>query len=207
MEFNLKLEDIRYVNIKYRNSEGLASAVKAGVKKIGTREILAAGKFEEDIFIKYPQEVVVDFICFDGLHQGVTNLVSVAKEEPYVFFIFYKPEEMEHQQNREYFRVLASFECIYKMDNTEFKTKTFDISAGGVSIVLEGDNNFESISEITLAINNKVLVIPVRYVRSTKAEEEHIGSFQFTNITSMNRDFIAQVCLQIQLEERRKLIK
>ena len=89
----------------------------------------------------------------------------------------------------------------------EFNTKTVDISANGICINLPQHIISETHSEISVNINGHVINTKIKYVRSQKTADGYKISFSYTNIKDADRDFISQICLQKQLEERRKNLK
>lgn len=211
MMFNFNLEEIKYIKITYKNNESTFCTTKAGVKKLDKKEILACGKFENGLDILTPQEVTLSIICNDGLYKTNAQLKSVENDEPYVFFTLETPNGAEYEQNREYFRVNANFECIYKFyDNgnlKEYKAITADISANGVSIILINPITTGINPELSININNRYVQTPVRYIRSEKFDKGYKLSFAFTNLSEADRDYISQACIQKQIEQRRKLLR
>ena len=211
MKFNFKLEEIKYAKVSYRDKNNEPVTKKIAVKTLTEREILACTRFESGLDINTPQEVVLSFVCNDGIYKTKTILKAVDNDEPYIFFIFQTPEGIEYEQNREYFRVLASFNCIYKIKENdeirEFETNTVDISASGVSIVLPFSTITEDFSDIVMAINGKLVRARIHFIRSEKFADGYRHSFAYTKISEEDRDYISQVCLQKQLEERRNSIR
>lgn len=207
MHFNFNLEDIKYLKILYRNNEGNPSTIKAAVKRINEREIISCIKYDEDIPAKAPQEVTLSIICSDGLYRTKTKLKSIDYDDPYVFFILETPQGMEYQQNREYFRISGSFDCVYYVtDNNNTKcytTKTVDISANGVSIMIPELVFSEAGSDIEIMLNERIIQAKVQYVRSEKLDEGYKVSFTYSNISDSDRDFISKVCIKKQLEQKR----
>lgn len=208
MRFNLKLEDIKYIKILYIDSQNQSNLTKAALKKIDEREILACAKFENGIDIETPQEVVLSLICNDGLYRTKTKLKSVEEDDPYVFLFLETPLGIEYQQNREYFRVKANYECVYKVNDeaSPIKAKAFDISANGVSILLQNHVINDDLSKLIIKINGRDIETMVRYVRSEKIETDYRVSFAFAKISEQDRDFISQVCIQNQLVQRRNTL-
>ena len=82
-----------------------------------------------------------------------------------------------------------------------------DISANGVSIELPTHSISEGASEIEIGVKSKIILAKIRYVRSEKTNDGYRISFAYTKISEQDRDFISQVCLQKQLEQRRNSIK
>ena len=211
MKFSFKLEEIKYVKLGYKDSEGYIENSKAAIKEINEKQILACARFNDGIELDLPQEIDFSVICNDGIYKTKTILKSVEKDEPYVFFILETPVGIEYQQNREYFRVPVKYDCIYKIREDgsikEFSAQTADISANGVSIILPTHTISEEISELVININDIKIVTKVHYVRSEKVDNGHRLSFSFASISELDRDFISQVCIKKQLEQRRNSIK
>ena len=209
MNFNFKLEDIRYVKILYKNADEQACVTKATIKRVSEREILACVKYDDGLLVLTPQEVVLSIVCNDGLYRTKTVLKSVENDEPYVFFILEPPVGIEYQQNREYFRVSVKYNCIFKFEENgeikEISAQTYDISANGVSIILSENLVTEALADIEIGINNQIVTAKVRYIRSEKFESGYKISLMFAKISEFDRDYISQTCLHKQLREQRML--
>lgn len=207
MKFNLNLEDIKYVKIVYRNSEDHPCTTKAALKRANEHEFLACAKFEEGLDIETPQEITLSIICNDGLYRTRTILKSIENEEPYTFFVLNPPNGIEYQQNREYFRIPASFVCRFsawtKDGEVDVETKTCDISANGVSVEMKENILPVGDSDLSIEINGITIKTRVRYVRTEVISDGYRHSFFFTNISNTDRDYISQVCIKKQLEQKR----
>ncbi len=211
MKFSFKLEEIKYIKISYKDSEGFVDSFKGAIKEINEKEILACGKFKNSPDLDIPQEIDFSVICNDGIYKTKTILKSFENEEPYTFFTLQTPTGIEYQQNREYFRVPAKYNCIYKIkenyEEKEFSATTADISANGISINLPNHIISENISELMIDIDGVKIVTNVQYIRSEKTDKGYRISFMFSKISNLDRDFISQVCIKKQLEEKRKSFK
>lgn len=207
MKFSFKLEEIKYVKIGYKDSEGFFDSFKAAIREINEKEILACTKFDNNLDISIPQDVDFSVICSDGIYKTKTQLKSIENEEPYIFFVLQTPVGIEYQQNREYFRVPVKYDCIYKVQEKEYLATTADISANGVSIVLPEHIVTEDSSDLIIDIDGVKIFTQVHYVRSEKIDEGYQISFMFSKISDLDRDFISQVCIKKQLEEKRKSLK
>lgn len=208
MHFNFNLEDIKYIKILYRNNEGNPSTVKAAIKTMNDREIVSCIKYEEGVKVATPQDITLSVVCGDGLYRTRTKLKSVDEDDPYIFFILETPQGMEYQQNREYFRITGSYDCMYYVTNDEetkcYTTKTVDISANGISIVIPELIFSEEGSEIEIMLNERIIQAKIQYIRSEKLDEGYKISFTYANISNTDRDFISKVCIKKQLEQKRK---
>jgi len=207
MRFNIDLEDIRYIKILYKDTDGHPCTVKAAIKKFDDKEILACSRVEDKISIKTPQDVTLSIICPDGLYRTKTRLKSIITEDLYIFYVLEPPMGLEYQQNREYFRVQVEYDCVYslKIDGKieHYKAKTYDISANGVSIVLP--EHLISVEDCYLEILVEGIEIrtKIRYIRSEKTDDGYKLSYTFTQLTNEDRDLISRVCIQKQLEQKR----
>lgn len=210
MRFNLSIDDIKYVKILYANQDGSPVLLRAAIKKINEREICACAKLDDNTEIPSTQTVTLSIVCSEGLYRTKTKLKSCSAEEPYLFFYLETPEALEYQQNREYFRILAQYECIYYVKNgdteSSYKTTTVDLSANGVSILLSEHVFSEEDCEIDIMINEKLVHAKIKYVRSEKTDNGYRLSFTFSEISDKNRDYISGICIKKQLEQRRNNI-
>lgn len=207
MKFNFEIEDVQYVKLLYRNSDGSPNTIKAAIKKLDEEELIVCINFDKDFIIDTPQIVTLSIICNDGLYRTKTTLKTVEKDIPYHLLILDAPSGMEYQQNREYFRVRTEYNCAYyvKIDGEikNFTTKTYDISANGVSIILPIHAFSEESSEIDIMVDERMVHAKLQYIRSEKLDEGYKLSFAYTDISNMDRDCISQACIRKQLEEKR----
>lgn len=207
MKFNLSIENIKYVKILYANATGNPVSVKAAIKKIDEREITTCLKFEEDFDIKTPQQVTLSIVCSEGLYRTQIKLKSVSVQAPYIYMYLETPESLEYQQNREYFRIPVSYNCVYYVQNNNqpaaFQAQTTDISANGVSIILPVHVFSEDDADIEIMVEERLISAKIRYIRSEKIDDGYKLSFKFIDISIRDRDYISQICIQKQLEDKR----
>ena len=207
MRFNLNLDDIKYVKILYKNNNGHACPTKAALKRANDHEFLACAKFENGLDIETPQDITLSIICNDGLYRTKTQLRKIENEEPYSFFVLAPPNGIEYQQNREYFRILAKYDCKFsawtKDGEIDISAKTCDISANGVSVDMVDNILPVGDSDLSIEINGITIKTRVRYVRTESTNTGYRHSFFFTNISNTDRDYISQVCIKKQLEQKR----
>ena len=208
MKFNLNTENINYVKINYKDRNDFAHCIKAAVRFINEIELLVCAKVEEDLNISTPQEVSLGIACENGLYKAKTTLKRIEKEPPYLLFSMQKPEDMEYQQKREYFRVKVQENANIIYDENAQKIKisalTYDISANGVRIELEKDVSFPEQVRLILSLPQKTIDVKALYIRSDKEDQIIKASFQFLDISQTDLDYISQMCLRKQLEDRRK---
>ena len=210
MKFNLDLNSVKYIKINYKDVNGNICSTKAALKRIDDREILACRKFEDGIKVETPQNITLCVVCNDGLYQTKTVLKSVENDEPYTFFILETPAAIDYQQNREYFRVAVNYDCIFTTssyyETRQLKAQTFDISANGISLIFPIHEISMEKAKLYITINNRDIEANLKFVRSEKVEKGYKFSFMFSKISTADQDFIAQTCIQKQLEQRRRSI-
>jgi c-di-GMP-binding flagellar brake protein YcgR len=210
MKFDLKDEDIKYIKISYKDIEERGLNTRAVIKKMNNREIIACAKFQEDCHITTPQKISLSFVYSDGIYKSKSTLKTVENEEPYMFFILETPQELNYEQNREYFRINIAYNCTCTIkkdgDYTEFNTKTIDLSANGVSILLNKDLTIIP-EEIVIFINNTPIQTKIKHIRTEAYNNSYKASFAFTNISEKNQNLISQTCIQKQLEQKRNTLR
>ena len=211
MKFNIELEDVKYIKLLCSDSNGDAVVLKAALKSINNREFVSCVKYEDDFSVPANQEIIMSIVCNDGLYRTKTRLKSVYIEEPYIIIVLEAPQGLEYQQNREYFRVSGQYNCAYYVYEGEkvmsFTGQTFDISANGVSIILPVHAFSEEDAEIDIMIDGRTVHSKIKYVRSEKLEDGYKLSFSYSQIKPADRDYISQICIKKQLEQRRNSIK
>ena len=209
MHFNFRLEEIKYVKITYKDINNRSFTHRAALKRIDEKEIILCTKYEDSIKISTPQTITLSIVCEEGLYKTKTQLLSYENTEPYFFFVLQRPENLEYQQNREYFRVPAKYSCRYSINGrgefVSYNATTYDISANGVCINLPNLHISENEdAKLSLFIDGREVSTKVKYVRSEKVNEGYKMSFYFSKIAEQDRDFISQACIKKQLEEKRK---
>jgi c-di-GMP-binding flagellar brake protein YcgR len=211
MEFNFEPIDINYIKISYIDTDGNFCSINTSAKKITENYLYVSVKLNGNLKIDIPQDVKINLICNDGLYQGDSTILSIENDLPYVLIKLEKPEEIVYYQNREYFRVKAKYPCLFRVKqeniNKDFETETIDISANGVSILMPIFVKSEPSSNIELNIENRNIKIKAKYVRIEKCNDAYKISFSFINISNSDRDYISQICIKKQLEEKRKHFK
>ena len=87
MQFNLKLEDIKYLKLTYKDNEEKIYTTRAAIKQIDTRELLICIKFQDNLKIPTGQNVNLSIICNNGLYKTNTILKYLYNEIPYIFLV------------------------------------------------------------------------------------------------------------------------
>ena len=210
MKFNLKVENINYIKISCKDKNEKPWVIKAAIKRLDTREIYACVKFEDSIHLKTPQDVNISLACNDGLYMSKTILKYVQIENPYVYLALTIPENIEYRQMREYFRVKLNKKTQISFNkNGQIQQQfceIYDISANGISLISNSD--LSNVGNITINLNSaqKSINVKAKYKRFDTEDELLKTSFQFVDISESDRDFISQICIKQQLENKRNSI-
>ncbi len=206
MKFNLNLDNINYIKIVYKDRQDATCCTKAAIKHMGEREIFACAKFEDGLNIQTPQDVLLSFVCDNGLYRTTTTLKYIENDEPYTFFTLKTPEGLEYQQNREYFRVKLDEDAILSFNNSIIACKVHDISANGIRLILpEKIDNLNEVS-INILFKPRDVKTKAQFVRFDDEDGILKASFKFVDISENDVDIISQKCIQKQLEYKRNSI-
>lgn len=203
MKFNLNLNNINYIKIVYKDNSDKTCCTKAAIKRIGERDIFACAKFEDGLYIKTPQEVLLSFICDNGLYRTTTTLKFLESEPPYIFFTMKTPDGLEYQQNREYFRVRMEEDVILGFEGKVIPAKVYDISANGVSLILPEKMEIPDEVYLDLLFKPKNIKTRAKFIRFDNENDKYKASFKFIDIKNADIDLISQKCIQKQLEYKR----
>lgn len=210
MRFDLKPKNINYIKIIYKDSNSFLHMTKAAVKRIDSKEIFASARFEENWFIKTPQDIEVSFICENGLYKARTELKYTDKDDEFIYFALKIPEEVEYRQSREYFRVRLQEKVFisYTKDNQEhcIECLTHDISANGLCVILPQITDFPEEVNIILKLREKDILTKAKFIRTDNEDDILKASFNFENLKERDMDYISQICIQKQIENRKSVL-
>lgn len=210
MKFNLNLDSINYIKIIYKDSNNKLCITKAAIRFLGEREIISCAKFENGFRVETPQDIILSFVCDNGLYRTTTILKYFEYRDPYVYFTLKTPQGLEYQQNREYFRVKMHEDAILSFkDGNKIKRllcKTHDISANGVRLEIpENINNIDEVG-ISILFDSREVKAKAKFIRLDNEDDILKASFTFTYLKENDMDFISRCCIQKQLEYKRSIL-
>lgn len=207
MHFNLAIENINYVKINCKDNSDNPWVIKAAIKRINEREIFACAKFENILKLSTPQAIELSFVCVDGLYFCKTNLKSVQFDAPYLFFAIEPPEDIEHRQQREFFRVKmnskATISYLSSGKLIHSACQVYDISANGIRVITNSIPTDINEVKINIAIEDRNISAKAKYTRFDNEDDILKMAFQFIKIQQNDKDFISQQCLKQQLKNKR----
>lgn len=211
MNFDLKPETINYIKILYKDGNDFMHCVKASIKTINEHIIYACLKKEEWEKIPAPQDVVLNFICDNGLYKSKSVLKYTKYEEPYLYVCVKTPDETEFQQNREYFRVRLDKDVVISFTAQEevirVASKIYDISANGLRVRLDSRTAFPEEVFIDIYFDNREIRTKAEFIRTDEEDDILKASFRFLNLAENDMDYISQVCIRKQIEDKRSSLE
>ena len=210
MKLDIDVEKVNYIKILYKDKDNFTHCIKAALKSLNEREIIASAKFEEGFLIDVPQDVAISIACDNGLFKATTQLKFVTKEEPYLIFNIVTPQEIDYQQKREFFRVKINENALIKYvsdgEIVNIACETFDLSGNGVRLVIDKNYSLPEKVQLVLYLPRKTIETDAKYIRTDEEDKILKASFSFENLKDVDLDCITQICFQKQLELRRKTL-
>ena len=208
MKFGDNLEDIKYIKIEYLDNNETSKTIKAFVKNINEQNIYAKLKIDDEkLQIKIPQDIILNIVAIDGLYTAPSKLKFIEYKEDFAYLTIESPENLEYHQKREYFRIGIEYDCIYIVNKMQIPSKTFDISANGVSIIVPNHVISDENAKLIININDHQIQTEIKYIRSEKIQSGYKLSFMYTKISENDRDKISQACIKYQLEMKKRSIQ
>ena len=210
MKFNIDTENITYVKMFYKDENANSNFLKVLIKKITKDEIHSLVKLKKDIIINTPQDVELGIATENGIYKAVTVLKQTEYEYPFLYLVLKTPENMQYYQNREYFRVKlkenATISFQTENDIKNVACETVDISANGVKCIIEKSIEFPEYVQMTLYFQNKNIKTNAKFIRIDEDGDFYEVSFSFIDLKETDLDFISQICIKKQIQEKRKML-
>ena len=205
MKLNFNIDDIKYLRLEYNQNEKNIS-VKLALKEKRENDFVAVLPNDTEFTPHTPQKMALTFVCDDGLYKTFATVKEIFKDETYYNVIIDNPKTLDYQQNREYYRILAEYDCIYTVETADgiesFNAVTYDISAGGVSIITT--ENIVPTRETSLVIfmPDRDLKTHLQFVRCEALENnEYKLSFVFTDLNERDFQMLSELCVKKQLSQ------
>lgn len=202
MKLSFSLDAIKYLKIYLGENDENEPLKLALVEKQET-EFVAMMRATEYKDVEFPQKVSLSVVCHDGLYKTSTVLKNIEKKGDSVYFYLQNPETLDYLQNRQYFRILEEFDCVYSVETDEgqesYNATTYDISAGGVSIILPESIISPEETSIVIYTPTKNIRSHLRFIRCELHGDEYKHSFEFTDIKEEDSKILAEYCVNKQL--------
>lgn len=206
MKFNLDTDSINYIKIVFKDSQNNTCCKKAAIKRMNEREIFACAKVDNELYLQTPQNILVSFVCENGLYRTSSVLKYVENKDDYVYFALKTPEGIEYQQSREYFRVKMDENATISFDNNIIQCKVHDISANGARFIMPQKVSMPEEVTIDILFSPKSIKTRAKFVRYDEEDGILKASFHFKHMLESDMDIISKKCIQKQLEYKRTLL-
>lgn len=203
MKLNFNLDSISYLKIEYMNNNNL-DTIKLALKEKLENEFIAIAEDGDYKNVETPQKISITFAGNDGVYRTTATLQEIKNQDGTNYFIIENPETLDYQQNREYYRILANYDCIYTIDtgnNIEsFNATTYDISAGGVSIITKENIIPTRETQIVIFLQGRDIKAHLKFVRCEAHEDDNYKlSFIFTDLEERDLKLLQDLCIKKQL--------
>ena len=203
MKLSFNLENINYLELTcVVNSK--VQVLKLAVKEKREYDFHAVVPNMGSVRVETPQEVLLKFVCKDGVYKTNTTLKEVLDEGENTCFVIENPKSLDYQQNREYFRILAEYECVYTVETEDgvesLEAKTYDISAGGVSIIVNKSVFSTEETSILIMADDRHIRSHLKFIRCEAFDSAYKISFEFTDLAEADFALLSEMCINAQLK-------
>ena len=203
MQLSFNLEDISYLRMEFTDGN-IENSVKLALKEKKENVFVAMAKASDVPHIEVNQKVYIDFIAHDGLYKTQAVLRDVVEEDGYKYFSIENPASLDYQQNREYYRIIAEYDCIYTVDTDygpeSYNAVTYDLSAGGVSIITDENVISQEGMSIVICMPERDIKSHLKFIRCEIHEDSYKLSFEFTDLSERDYELLSNLCVTKQLK-------
>ncbi|MCY7762296.1 flagellar brake domain-containing protein [Bacillus spizizenii] len=167
------------------------------------------------VILHNDMEVTVEFVGKDEVPYRFTSRIKGKVKEKLQMICLEVPpsEKMKRIQRRQYVRTDAVLDVqIQPTNKEEFRTLSYNISAGGIAVILADGRSFQSGESLRLIIslpeeeNTRQIETEavVRRIFDDLKSGKCKMTLEFTEIAASNQQFLLQYCIRRQLNKRRK---
>ncbi|MFC9277453.1 flagellar brake protein [Bacillus spizizenii] len=167
------------------------------------------------VILHNDMEVTVEFVGKDEVPYRFTSRIKGKVKEKLQMICLEVPpsEKMKRIQRRQYVRTDAVLDVqIQPTNKEEFRTLSYNISAGGIAVILADGRSFQSGESLRLIIslpeeeNTRQIETEavVRRIFDDLKSGKCKMTLEFTEIAASDQQFLLQYCIRRQLNKRRK---
>ncbi|MCY7972291.1 flagellar brake domain-containing protein [Bacillus spizizenii] len=166
------------------------------------------------VILHNDMEVTVEFVGKDEVPYRFTSRIKGKVKEKQMICLEVPPsEKMKRIQRRQYVRTDAVLDVqIQPTNKEEFRTLSYNISAGGIAVILADGRSFQSGESLRLIIslpeeeNTRQIETEavVRRIFDDLKSGKCKMTLEFTEIAASDQQFLLQYCIRRQLNKRRK---
>ncbi|MEC1587616.1 flagellar brake domain-containing protein [Bacillus spizizenii] len=167
------------------------------------------------VILHNDMEVTVEFVGKDEVPYRFTSRIKGKVKEKLQMICLEMPpsEKMKRIQRRQYVRTDAVLDVLIQPTNKEeFCTLSYNISAGGIAVILAEGRSLQSGESLRLIIslseedNTRQIETEavVRRVFDDLKSGKRKMTLEYTGIAASDQQFLLQYCIRRQLNKRRK---
>ncbi|MFP7230574.1 flagellar brake domain-containing protein [Bacillus subtilis] len=206
------------VHLEYIEDHELKKA-KSKAVSIENNELLIAYPVDvltgRTVILHNDMEVTVEFVGKDEVPYRFTSRVKGKVKDKLQMVCLEVPprEKMKRIQRRQYVRIDAVLDVKIQPENEqEFRTLSYNISAGGIAVILADQRSFQpgeslrliiSLSEEENARQVEAQAVVRRVFDDPKSGKRKM-TLEYTGIAAGDQQFLLQYCIRRQLNKRRK---
>ncbi|MCY8317953.1 flagellar brake domain-containing protein [Bacillus vallismortis] len=206
------------VQLEYIEENELKKA-KSKAVSIDNNELLIAYPVDvvtgRTVILHNDMEVTVEFVGKDEVPYRFTSRIKGKVKDKLQMICLEVPprDKMKRIQRRQYVRTDAVLDVqIQPADEEEFSTLSYNISAGGIALILADGRSFQSGESLRLIIslsedeNTRQIETDaiVRRVFDDPKSGKHKITLEYNGISASDQQFLLQYCIRRQLNKRRK---
>ncbi|MCY8719653.1 MULTISPECIES: flagellar brake protein [unclassified Bacillus (in: firmicutes)] len=206
------------VHLEYIEDHELKKA-KSKAVSIENNELLIAYPVDvltgRTVILHNDMEVTVEFVGKDEVPYRFTSRVKGKVKDKLQMVCLEVPprEKMKRIQRRQYVRIDAVLDVKIQPENEqEFRTLSYNISAGGIAVILADQRSFQPGESLRLIIslseeeNTRQVEAQavIRRVFDDPKSGKRKMTLEYTGIAAGDQQFLLQYCIRRQLNKRRK---
>lgn len=201
MILNFDLESIKYLKIEFSIND-IEYTYKMALKEKKENSFIAIMPKEENFELSTPTKIALSFICNDGLYKTDALVENVNSDNEYTIIEIQNPKTLDYQQNRAYYRILAEFDCVYTIETENgmesFNATTYDISAGGISIITNENIIPTKETSIIIYTPERSIKSYLKFIRCEAFENAYKLSFIFIDLEEKDIEYLTKICIDKQ---------
>ncbi|MFB0635099.1 flagellar brake protein [Bacillus rugosus] len=167
------------------------------------------------VILHNDMEVMVEFVGKDEVpYRFTSHIKGKVKDKLQIICLEVPPrDKMKRIQRRQYVRSDAVLDVhIQPTNKDEFRTLSYNISAGGIAVILADGISFQSGESLRLIISlseeeNTCQIeteAVVRRIFDDPKSGKRKMTLEYTGIAASDQQFLLQYCIRRQLNKRRK---
>lgn len=197
MFLKFKLFDIQHIEIQI-GEENNKKSYELILEQKTENNFLFSMPDNENLFVHTPYTTLVTFICSKCLCQTEATIDDFYKKNGRIYVSIKNPETLEASHNREYYRVLAEYDCIYTVETENgvlsFNAVTYDLSLGGISIITTENIIPARETCVIICLPGRDIKTNVRFCRCEALEDGYKLSFTFTDVLEKDLATLEEIC-------------